>query len=411
MKRKLGLALVAALLTLLLSSTALADFYHSYEWGLFRLNSEDPDVLIDTSYPIDYSMGCITSGSWRGSYASYVVEAPFDELKIVTSGDYQYYPLDDGTVALLYIDKGHQTKKMILPDSIDGKPVSRLGYDMNLCTRHQDPNDQYIYRNMFSNVVEEVVLPEGLVCLSADVFVGSCIRKLTLNDSIKQIGSIGKGGITIQNIPKSLETLGTLAFSDVSFKNSKLSLGENVKQIGDVAFVASSITSVKLPNSIEKIGKYAFARCTSLKTVTLEDGVPYISEGMFSECQKLAKITLPASITSIGTQAFNDCEKLSSVTIKSTVLTTIDAGAFQHCSNLSKITQPEGVLTIGDDAFFDCAKLSAVTLPQSLTSIGSHAFDGCSPKLKLTVVEDSYAQKWAGENHIEVKVIKNKTAQ
>ena len=78
------------------------------------------------------------------------------------------------------------------------------------------------------------------------------------------------------------------------------------------------------------------------------------------------------TVTTIGYQAFADCSTLRKITIPNSV-TTIESWAFTGCS-LQTITIPESVTEIQDYTFDNCISLSTVTLPEGLTKIGKHAF-------------------------------------
>ncbi|MDY5350075.1 MAG: leucine-rich repeat domain-containing protein [Candidatus Ventricola sp.] len=52
--------------------------------------------------------------------------------------------------------------------------------------------------------------------------------------------------------------------------------------------------------------------------------------------------------------------------------------AFEGCSGLSGVVMPQGVKTIGERAFSGCAGLSSVTIPEGVTEIGESAFSGCT---------------------------------
>ena len=71
------------------------------------------------------------------------------------------------------------------------------------------------------------------------------------------------------------------------------------------------------------------------------------------------------------------CSKLTSITIPNSV-TSIGSEAFQSCSGLTSIEIPNSVTSIGDWAFNGCSGLTSIEIPNSVTSIGSGAFCGCS---------------------------------
>ena len=58
-------------------------------------------------------------------------------------------------------------------------------------------------------------------------------------------------------------------------------------------------------------------------------------------------------------------------------VTSIGDWAFNGCG-LTSITIPNSVTSIGDFAFDGCSGLSSITIPSSVTSIGSRVFDSCN---------------------------------
>lgn len=168
-----------------------------------------------------------------------------------------------------------------------------------------------------------------------------------------------------------------------------------VVKIADQAFAGSSITSVTIPASVEKIGTAAFAYCDHLKSVTFEGtALKEIPQGAFGYCATLSDITLPQGIESIGYMSFYECSSLTSVNIPVGV-TKIGASAFEGCSALAAATLPEGLVTIGYQAFYRCIAIKKVVIPstvrdtviepekegdepQTLYGIGYAAFHTCS---------------------------------
>ena len=67
---------------------------------------------------------------------------------------------------------------------------------------------------------------------------------------------------------------------------------------------------VIIPNSVKKIGEWAFSFCESLEKITIPDSVTEIGNGAFYECKSLKEITIPDSVTKIGDDAFDGCEDL-----------------------------------------------------------------------------------------------------
>ena len=80
--------------------------------------------------------------------------------------------------------------------------------------------------------------------------------------------------------------------------------------------------------------------------------------------------------------------------------------AFSGCKNLTSITIPNGLTNIGESAFNGCENLTRITIPDSVTSIGDGAFWRCK-SLTIICSKGSYAEKYAKENSIPVKLTEN----
>ena len=98
--------------------------------------------------------------------------------------------------------------------------------------------------------------------------------------------------------------------------------------------------------------------------------------------------------------AFSGCSKLTSITIPDTV-TSIGNYAFDGCpieeatiptiaisclpkSNLRIVTITSGE-SIGSGAFSRCSSLTSITIPDSVTSIGERAFSCCWSLTRITI--------------------------
>ena len=76
-------------------------------------------------------------------------------------------------------------------------------------------------------------------------------------------------------------------------------------------------------------------------------------------------------------------------------VTSIGEHAFEGCSKLSSISIPNSVTSIGDYAFRECYGLTSIIMPNSVTSIGNYAFSGC---YRLTSVFISWIVTSIGEH-------------
>ncbi|MBQ3508372.1 MAG: leucine-rich repeat protein [Clostridia bacterium] len=77
-------------------------------------------------------------------------------------------------------------------------------------------------------------------------------------------------------------------------------------------------------------------------------------------------------VTGIGNQAFYSSD-ITSINIPDSV-TSIGDHAFEGCSGLTSIDIPTGVTSIGYCAFSNCSNLASIALPDTVTSVGIYAF-------------------------------------
>ncbi len=112
-----------------------------------------------------------------------------------------------------------------------------------------------------------------------------------------------KGGWTSQES----EYSGNIVIPDnVIYNNASLT----VVGVDEYAFYKSSISSITLPNTIEKISGAAFNGCKNLTKVKLPSGIKVIGPFAFANCTSITSINIPDNCRIIGESAFQDCEKL-----------------------------------------------------------------------------------------------------
>ena len=193
---------------------------------------------------------------------------------------------------------------------------------------------------------------------------------------VTDLGSVFNGNATITSFDEMryftcLTSIGCEAFYNCSSLTS-IKIPNSVTSIGTRAFEeCSGLTSIEIPNSVSLLDEYAFYGCTSLASVTIGNGMTNIKEYAFKGCSALTSITIPNSVTNIGGNVFQDCSALTSVTIGNNV-TSIGYSAFEGCSGLTSIIIPNSVTSIEDCAFSRCDNLTTVSvkmeIPINITS-------------------------------------------
>ena len=146
----------------------------------------------------------------------------------------------------------------------------------------------------------------------------------------------------------------------------EINLANGIIEIGERAFCDCRISTMVLPNTLEKIGDYAFYNCF-----------------------RLGEIILPNTVTSIGGHSFYYCNNLSNI-VFSTSMTTIPEYAFSHCTVLTRVEIPANIEQIKGFAFFECEELETIIVyretPPALIATG---FDRISDAAKFYVPDDS----------------------
>ena len=179
---------------------------------------------------------------------------------------------------------------------------------------------------------------------------------------------------------------GTVLIKYAKGKNtSEFKIPDSVTKIEKMAFAnCQSLTSIIIPESVSEISSYAFAYCGNLQSLTIPDGVSKLGSYAFSHCERLVSVNVPAGVESFEDYVFDNCKSLTSVTIPSGV-GTIGSLAFNSCTSLTAITLPGSVTEIGDSAFNGCTSLATVALPKGLTSIPNSLFTTCSALTEIEI--------------------------
>ena len=332
----------------------------------------------------------------------------------ITSGDYEYELLDDGTAEITGYT-GSDTS-ITIPSQIDGYTVTTIGFlSFECCDR-----------------LASITIPDSVTIIDNWAFSDcTSLTRITIPDSVTTIGICAFSGTSwYDNQPDGLVYAGKVAYKYKGDCPSEVIIKDGTKGIGGGAFEdCTSLTNITIPDSVTSIGDYAFNNCTSLTSVTIGNGVTTIGSRAFSYCESLTSIKIPDSVTTIGNSAFSGCTSLTSITIPDSV-TTIGNSAFSGCTSLTSITIPDSVTIIGGYAFYGtawynnqpdglvyagrvaykykgecpseviikdgtksivckafeyCRNLTSITIPDSVIDIGVYAFEDCKSLTSITI--------------------------
>lgn len=166
-------------------------------------------------------------------------------------------------------------------------------------------------------------------------------------------------GLTSVKLPISVEHIGKFAFEGCNnLRTVEIPYGK-MKTIDEYAFYESGIETISIPSCIRKIEESAFCSCPKLREVNFSDGLTTIGDGAFYYCPSLKQVELPNTLKKLANNAFSKCEHLEIVVLPET-LKSIGESAFFQCERLSTITIPPSVVFIGDDAFSCCTSLNLI---------------------------------------------------
>ena len=167
-------------------------------------------------------------------------------------------------------------------------------------------------------------------------------------------------------------------------KTAEVTSGDN-KYTGEIT-IPKTITVYGKVYNVTIIRSDAFFECTSLTSVTIPNSVTSIRGGAFSGCPSLSSISVDPNNTIYDSR--DNCNAIIRtsdnaliVGCQSTIIpnsvTSIGSWAFYGCTSRTSVIIPNSVTSIGDWAFQYCSSLTSVTIPNSVTSIGNSAFRNC----------------------------------
>ena len=232
---------------------------------------------------------------------------------VVTIGDYAFYE------AGLY--------EIVLPDSVEV-----IGeYSFSGCHR-----------------VKSITLSSNLKIISDNAFRGS--------------GNYDQIKVHV-NIPDSVESIGDLAFFQFSGLGT-VSIGSGLKEFGYLVFtfydelyisednecfiaIDGHIYTKDLKTFVHYNNPFAYIA----DSYTILDGVTTIANGAFYDAS-VYRIIIPDTVTKIGAYAFYGCRHLTSINIPDSV-EYIENSAFEGCVNMDTVILGKGVKQIGERGFWN----------------------------------------------------------
>ena len=116
-------------------------------------------------------------------------------------------------------------------------------------------------------------------------------------------------------IPDGMKSIGRRAFADCS-RLASVTIPSSVSQIGKEAFLGCEAVSKAMIPACACYGHISLLFPNAeetLESITLADGTTLIPDGMFADCKKLESVLIPNSVKRLGLWAFADCVNLMRV--------------------------------------------------------------------------------------------------
>lgn len=316
-----------------------------------------------------------------------------------------------------------------------------------------------------NSYIEELIVPENIVRLGEELFYWCFkLRTISLHGGIQSIGEKCFYGTAYYNDESNWDADGVLYIGDNLIRADPERIGttyeipSGVRLIADGAFRGCyGLESVTIPDSVEYVGKDAFADTALLTAGEREDGLLYvdsiliacdtiacdaevagvveiregtrtIADAAFLDADGVTEVRCPDSLRHIGQDAFCGCSALKKMDLNRTE--TVGRGPFYGCDELSVLTVseenafftvrdgvlfdkeqttvvrcpqkktgtvvlPETTVRIAAYSFTDCAELERVVVPEGVLFVGYDAFHGCGLR-ELTLPESvEYIDKYA----------------
>ena len=257
--------------------------------------------------------------------------------------------------------------------------------------------------------MREVVIPEGVEIIGQSAFDGcASLTNLALPASLREIHTwaFSGTGLTSLNLPDGIDQLGYAILSGntgvkdftlpagagdlQSIYSDGILIGSSVERLilapgskevpGSICRNVTTLTSVTLPDTVERINGLAFSGCTGLTEITLPSALKQIDYGAFAESGLMA-LSLPQGVISLDLEMLRNTP-VTELTVPASVETMFDA---LSGSNVRRVVFETGRTVIPQEACRSATALQEVVIPEGIELISQSAFSGCMSLTDLSL--------------------------
>ncbi len=335
-----------------------------------------------------------------------------------------------------HVFAGSVLPSIVLPDSIKSMGTYVFSFTKNLKTVSL-PKDITVIPNYTFNgsSVEQFTLGGNVTEIGQYAFASSKLTNITFAKKTVE----NEDGTTTETT--SLTEIATYAFSGCSLLKT-IDLPASLKTIAEYAFQTTGLTSVEIPSSVETIDEKAFYNAKTLAQITfngtaeakgklktiaknafegtlindlsfpVSDNDITLGQNLFgTKNETLNTIYLSESIVDIGI-AFSGCMGIQKITVSENsknffadpnqpflLSKNKDAlkyyyGTLNGTIDLFNVDDGTGnksstIIEIGEKVFENQVGLTSIVIPKTVTTIGQHAFKGCTNLAEVTFEKNS----------------------
>lgn len=282
------------------------------------------------------------------------------ELNKKTEDDFEYITLQDGSAAYLVKYVGNDTK-VTVPSKANGITVTTIAAS---CFEG-------------NTTVESVKLNTSIVTLGEAAFKNcTALKSVTGTGSLTEIGASAFEGCTaLESIafPESVTSVPEKCFAGCT-SLAEIKEHKNLKNCAADAFTGTPWENAQ-PDGPLSFGRVLYSYKGAVSDLVIPEGVSIIEEYAFLGCDFIKSVELGPDVEEIGLYSFQNCVNLETVKVDE-ALGIINAGAFKGCSALKEFDASEAtVATVGYEAFSGCSALTKAAFSETLSEIGSLAFE------------------------------------